>query len=97
MATNEKSGVLKYVNRDGVVTKLYPNTKKNEKTIVNETDLKNNTKAGYVVDALVVKDIDSRVEEVTSRVEEVTSRINGIELRIVDGKLQYRYDQEVWN
>lgn len=50
--------------------------------ISNEDDLMLNTVEGYSVDALVIK--------------EINSKIKGIEFQIVDGKLQYRYDTEVW-
>lgn len=50
--------------------------------ISSEDDLMLNSVEGYSVDALLVKAINSK--------------INGIEFQIVDGKLQYRYDQEVW-
>lgn len=50
--------------------------------ICNEDDLMLNSVEGYSVDATLIKAINSK--------------INGIEFQIVDGKLQYRYDEEVW-
>lgn len=50
--------------------------------ISNEDDLMLNSVEGYSVDATLIKAINSK--------------INGIEFQITNGRLQYRFDQEVW-
>ena len=56
MANTEYSGVLKQVDDSGNVVSLYPTTKKVETTIAML-----NTAEGFVVDALVVKEVLSKL------------------------------------
>lgn len=39
----------------------------------------------------------SNIAASAKAVKEVNDKINGIEFRIIDDKLQYRYDKEVWS